>query len=111
MILNFDLLLCNFSVFVYSNLSVYECVSLDFLHIECHMQIKFKLLLSIWIPSPHFFIWQIVVVRTSNIMLKSGESRHPCLVYIRRKAFCFGPLSMIFVIGVLAFNQVEEDIF
>ena len=39
----------------------------------------------------------IALVSTSSTMLtRSGESGHPCLIPdLRRKAFCFSPLSML----------------
>ena len=44
----------------------------------------------------------IAMARMSKIMLiKSGESRHPCLVpNLRGNAFSFSPLSMMLAVGL-----------
>ena len=56
---------------------------------------------TIWIPFISFSSL-IVMARTSKTLLsKSGESGPPCLVpNLRRNAFSFSPLRMIFAVGL-----------
>ena len=62
---------------------------------------SFTSFFPVWIPFISFYCLIAGAMTSNNMLIKSGESGHPCLVPdLRGNVFSFSPLNMILALGL-----------